>query len=236
MAARSILDATLALLMIAAPTEASAQGLRSARTFRLDSVEGLALENVSADVVTYRGRKAVHLLVREGAVTPGYQARGDALAVILGTSLQDGVIEVDLAGAPQAGASEGARGFVGIAFRIAPNAAGFECFYLRPTNGRAEDQLRRNHSTQYISWPDYPWERLRKENPGQYESYVDLEAGVWTHLKIVVQGAKARLFVNGASEPTLVVNDLKLGAGAPGQVALWIGAETEAYFSNLTLR
>jgi hypothetical protein len=51
------------------------------------------------------------------------------------------------------------RGFVGIAFRR---------FYLRPTNERADDQVRRNHATQYISHRDWPLARLRKETPSQY--------------------------------------------------------------------
>ena len=205
-----------------------------ARTHRLDSLDGLVLEQVAAGVVTYRGKKSVHLLEGENR-SPDYRGGGHAVAIVTDTDFHDGTIEVDLAGAPKPGAGEGARGFVGIAFRIAPNTSSFECFYLRPTNGRADDQLRRNHATQYISWPDYPWERLRKENPGQYESYVDLEAGVWTRLKIGVAGAKARLFVNGAQQPALIVNDLKLGTEPKGQVALWIGSETEAYFANLKI-
>jgi hypothetical protein len=50
--------------------------------------------------------------------------------------------------------------------------SGFECFYLRPTNGRADDQVRRNHSVQYISFRGFPWYRL--ESPEKYESYTDL--------------------------------------------------------------
>jgi hypothetical protein len=103
------------------------------------------------------------------------------------------------------------------------------------TNGRADDQLQRNHSVQYISQPDYTWQRLREENPGMYESYVDLVAGAWTRIKIVVSGTKARLYVNNAEEPCLIVNDLKLGENH-GPVALWTGSDTEAYFSNLTIR
>jgi hypothetical protein len=38
--------------------------------------------------------------------------------------------------------------------------------------------------------------------------------------------------VNGASQPTLIVNDLKRGA-TTGQIGLWIGAGTEAYFRDL---
>lgn len=87
------------------------------------------------------------------------------------------------------------------------------------TNGRADDQLQRNHAAQYVSHPDFPWERLREENPGIYESYVDLEAGGWTRIKIVVSGIKAQLYVDGAAQPCLIVNDLKLGE-THGQVAL----------------
>ena len=59
-------------------------------------------------------------------------------------------------------------------------------FLLRPTNGRAEDQPRRNHSTQYVSEPDFPWQRLRQENPGVYETYTDLQPGVWTKINRAV--------------------------------------------------
>jgi hypothetical protein len=159
---------------------------------------------------------------------------GGGIVVLQGTSFHNGTIEVDLAGKPRAGAEAGARGFVGLAFRVSPDPSKYECFYLRPTNGRADDQLRRNHSTQYISMPDYEWSRLRKESPGQYESYVDLAPGEWTKVKIEVSGTNARLYVNDAAQPVLVVNDLKHG-DSQGAVALWIGMGTESYFANLRL-
>jgi hypothetical protein len=90
---------------------------------------------------------------------------------------------------------------------------------LRFTNGRAEDQLRRNHAAQYVSEPDFPWFRLREESPGVYESYVDIEPKAWTKLKVVVAATKAQLYVNGAAQPCLIVNDLKLG-DTHGQIAL----------------
>jgi hypothetical protein len=67
-----------------------------------------------------------------------------------------------------------------------------------------------------------------------YESYVDLQTGAWTHVKIEVTGVRARLYVNGGTQPTLIVNDLKRGA-ASGAVGLWIGPGTEAYFRNLNI-
>lgn len=61
---------------------------------------------------------------------------------------------------------------------------------------------------------------------------MDLEAGAWTKIKIEVAGTKARLYVNGATQPCLIVDDLKLGVGR-GQVGLWAFIATDAYFSNL---
>ena len=109
----------------------------------------------------------------------------------------------------------------------------YDAFYLRPTNGRAEDQERRNHAAQYISHPDWPWFRLRKETPSRYESYVDLVPGEWTKIRIEVRGATARLFVHDQAQPTLIVNDVKTGAQASGAIALWLGPGTLAHFRNL---
>jgi hypothetical protein len=198
----------------------------AAQTVVLNSLEGIQLRNVKAEAVTFKGRQALR-------VTEAPQAAGeDRLAVLTKVLMQDGTIEVDLAGEPGAGAMQGARGFVGVAFRVAPDLSRFECIYLRPTNGRAEDQVRRNHSVQYISFPGFPWQKLRKEEPEKYESYVDLVPGEWTKMKIEVRGERARLYVHGAGQPALLVNDLKLGAGK-GAVGLWIGPGTIAHFANL---
>lgn len=115
------------------------------------------------------------------------------------------------------GAAEGARGFVGIAFRVQEDEKTYDAFYLRPTNGRAEDQVRRNHSAQYISHPDWPWQRLRKETPERYEAYLDLGLGVWTRIRIEVRGSQAKLYVHGQKQPTLIVNDLKTGTRGGGR-------------------
>jgi hypothetical protein len=207
------------------PFAAAPFALAAAETqsFALQSPDGLTMRRAKALPVSFKGRKALRLTGEGDA---------DGLAILSGPEFQDGTIEVDLAGEPGPGANTQVRGFTGVAFRIAPEAAKYELFYLRPTNGRAEDQERRNHSAQYDSFPDYPWFRLRKENPGKYESYVDLVPAEWTKVKIAVAGGKAKLYVHGAEQPALVVNDLKLGL-AKGAVGLWIGPGTVAHFSNL---
>ena len=159
-------------------------------------------------------------------------ANGNSFAIVKGSRFRNGSIEVELAGKPAANAGAGARGFIGIAFRMQGDR--YEYIYLRPTNGRADDQVRRNHSTQYAAQPDFDFDRLRKESPEKYESYVDLEPGVWTKVRITVDGTKARLFVHGAAQPCLIVNDLKFG-DSEGAVALWVGPGTEGYFSGLKM-
>ena len=202
------------LLLLAVPVAAQST----------DRLEG---KNVSIAQTNYKGRGAVQVVAAPDAPNAA------SYAVVKGASFRDGTIEVDLAGQPAAGAGAGARGFIGIAFRLQGNGA-YEYIYLRPTNGRADDQVRRNHSTQYSSHPDFDFARSRQEAPEKYESYVDLEPGVWTKYRIEVEGQKARLYVHGAEQPCLIVNDLKLEPRGGG-VALWVGPGTEGYFSNLKL-
>lgn len=217
----SLLVATLSIFL--------APGIH-AQTISLDAMDKLKLVNVKAEPVNFKGRKALRVSDAAAAGT-GDEGR---LVILPKTDFQDGIIEVELAGEPGPGAGEGARGFVGMAFRVAADASRFECFYLRPTNGRAEDQVRRNHSAQYISNPGFPWHLLRKEFPEKYETYVDLVAGEWTKVKIEVRGEKARLYVNGVEQPTMLVNDLKQKQ-SKGAIALWIGTGTVAHFANVRI-
>jgi hypothetical protein len=191
------------------------------------SADRLTGKNVSIAQTTFKGRGAIQVVATPEAPNAA------SYAVIKDALFRDGTIEVDLAGQPAAGAGGGARGFIGIAFRLQGDGS-YEYIYLRPTNGRADDQVRRNHSTQYSAHPTFDFARARQEAPEKYESYVDLEAGVWTKYKIEVEGRKARLYVHGAEQPCLIVNDLKLEP-REGGVALWVGPGTEGYFSNLRI-
>ena len=210
--------------------------------YRLDSARGLTLVDVQAEPVSMDGKRGLRVSISTDAkqriaqAPDGQPASLEQLAVIDGSDFSNGVIEAEIAGAPAPDAPPGARGFVGIAFRVKADLRTYDAFYLRPTNGRADDQLRRNHAAQYISHPAWPWYRLRDETPGKYESYVDLEPGKWTRIRIEVQGDHARLFVHGQSQPTLVVNDLKSGADGRGAIALWLDSGTIAHFRALRVR
>ncbi len=198
-----------------------------AASLAAQSADRLAGKNVSIAQTTFKGRSAIRIIAAPDA------PNASSYAIVKDVSFRDGTIEVDLAGQPAAGADGAARGFIGIAFRFGADGR-YEYIYLRPTNGRADDQIRRNHSTQYSSHPDFDFARSRREAPEKYESYVDLQPGVWAKYKIEIEGRKARLYVNGAEQPCLIVNDLKLEP-REGGVALWVGPGTEGYFSNLKI-
>jgi hypothetical protein len=226
---RSTLLAIAASAALLLPASASGQ----AKPFPLESAEGLKLHNVTAEPATHQDRKGLRLTFPAGQSA---QPDLEQLAVIEGLVFSSGTIEAEVAGEPASGAAEGARGFVGLAFRLQDDLKTYDEFYLRPTNGRADDQERRNHAAQYISHPAWPWFRLRKETPSKYEAYVDLQPGVWTKIKIDVRGDRARLYVHDNEQPTLVVNDVKTGAAGKGSVALWIGPGTVGHFRALTVK
>jgi hypothetical protein len=148
---------------------------------------------------------------------------------------QDGTIEVKVLSRLLKTARPSDRGFIGIAFRINEQNSAFECIYIRPTNGRADDQVRRNHSIQYFAFPDFKFDRLRKESPEKYESYADMGLNEWIKMKIVVKGKQVKLFLNNNQQPSLVVNDLKLGENTAGALGLFVDVGTEGYFTDLTV-
>jgi len=207
-----------------------AQGQVRKQTYPLTDTLSLRASNVVMKPDVYKTKRSVRVADSNPALDTELR-----LVKLADTGFHNGTIEVEPAGEPMKNSGEGARGFVGVAFRIDPSNSKFECIYLRPTNGRADDQVRRNHAVQYISYPDYPWYKLREEFPEKYETYVDLEPAKWTKVKIEVKGHTAKLFVHGATQPTLIVSDLKHGDNLAGSIGLWIGPGTEAHFRNLVV-
>jgi hypothetical protein len=224
---------TIVTLVLMLGTVATAQVKR----YPLESMDHLRLHNVSAGPALMHGKKGLRAAVSEEARQRMNQTQQYAQGLVLleGLDFSDGVIEAEIAGDLAPGAGAEARGFVGIAFRIQEDLKSYDAFYLRPTNGRADDQERRNHSVQYISLPEWTWNRLRKESPSKYETYVDLVPGTWTKIKIEVRGEQARLYVHGNEQPSLIVKDVKSGANGHGGVALWLEPGTVAHFRNLTV-
>lgn len=154
-------------------------------------------------------------------------------ARLAGPDFRNGVIQCKVLSRLLEHAPDFARGFIGIAFRIDEHNSNFECIYLRPTNGRAEDQVRRNRALQYFSYPGFKFDRLREESPGKYEAYTDMGLNAWIDMRIEVADETARLYLNASEYPVLIVNDLKHGAQASGGIGLWVDVGTEGYFADL---
>lgn len=125
-----------------------------------------------------------------------------------------------------------AQGFIGLAYHIKKDNSAFESIYLRPKVGRSDNQAFRNKAVQYFSYPDYKFERLRKETAGKYETSAPVDIEEWITLRIELKGEKAYLFVNDAVYSTFVV-DKMLGNEKKGSVALWVDIGTIGYFKDL---
>lgn len=193
------------------------------------SKENLVANQVYLSFVKFEGKE----IVKVEADTTIKGTDEATFVKIKNLDFKDGIIEVKVLSRLMKNAPAFARGFIGLAFRIGEKNEKFESIYIRPTNGRADDQIRRNHSIQYFAFPDYRFDKLRKTDPEKYESYADMGLNEWIILRIEVEGQKAKFFVNNAKQPSLIVNDLKLGADKAGSIGLWIGNWTEGYFKDL---
>ncbi|MDI1324938.1 MAG: hypothetical protein PSV36_19495 [Algoriphagus sp.] len=151
-----------------------------------------------------------------------------------GVNLENGVVEVKMLSRLLPGAPPFARGFIGLAFRINEDNSAFESIYLRPTNGRADDQFRRNHTIQYFAYPDYKFDRLRAESKGEYETYADIGLNEWITVRIEFSGKSVKLYLNDQKSPAFIVKEV-LGTTSSGSVGLWVEIGTEGYFKDFKI-
>lgn len=197
--------------------------------------EDFQVSKVKLTKETYLGFSAIRMVeIDEAASTLRELKEHDEVRSMawLPMDFHDGTIDVDVASQIASGAPDYARGFVGVAFRIDGHQR-HESIYLRPANATVDDQVRRNHTVQYASFPGYDFEQLRREAPEKYETFADIALDRWIHMKIVVHGAEARLYLDGASNAALVVRDMKLGADQHGGVGITPGPGSIVHFRNL---
>ena len=151
----------------------------------------------------------------------------DGLMILRNSNFSNGVIELDIKGS-----SKMQQSFVGIGFH-GKDLKTYDGIYFRPFNFKSDDPVRRAHSVQYISMPNYDWEKLRTEFPGKYENKIDPAPGPddWFHAKIVVNGKHVSVFVNNQQQPSLEVDKLTENTG--GGIGLWVGNNSAGSFANL---
>lgn len=209
----------LAILSLASPLTLSSQ----AKPFEPDlanvaPAKDVKLVNRAVSASDMNGKPALRLDERPGA----------GLVEWPDVQFADGTIEFDVRGKDVLQQS-----FVGLAFHGVGET--YEAVYFRPFNFRAADPDRHSHSVQYVFEPTYSWDRLRSEHPGQYENAITPapDPNSWVHARVVVDYPKVSVFVNNATEPSLVINELS--DHKSGWVGLWVGNGSGGEFAKLRI-
>ena len=197
---------------------------------------GATLHRVEAAPAEYKGRKAIKVEMPDAAIKAQLGIDVDMPTFVrIPVDLRNGTIEVDILSRLNGKGPPDARAFIGISYRITDPEAHFETIYLRPLNGRKKNppSPRDKRAVQYFAYPDWKFDRLRKEYPdGHYESGADIADDEWIMLRLDIDGTRVRVSVNGKDE--LAFADAK-GMPVAGGIGLWVGMGTEGYFSDLRM-
>jgi len=164
-------------------------------------------------------KNALHLDAREG----------DGIAWINGMAMGNGTIEFDVRGK-----NVMQQSFVGIAFH-GVNDSTLDVVYFRPFNFQSPDPERRGHSVQYISLPQFDWQRLRTNFPNKYEQPINPspQPTDWVHVRVLINFPNLSVFVNNNHEPSLVVD--QLSQQKKGAIGFWVGNNSDGDFANLSI-
>ena len=204
--------------------------------------ETFELHNVTGEIINFEGKQVLKIErdlqaipfdsnhVEKTVDEPHY-------AKLLGMEdFESGTIEVKLYSQIQNPAPySGVAGFIGLFFRIAPSDAAFEAIYVRPKVGRAPNQLFRNHAVQYISYPQFKFDTLRKIAPFRYEGSAPVALNEWFTMRIEVNGETAELFINDLKYSSFIVDKL-LGKNTRGGVGVYVDIGTIGYCCDLKVK
>lgn len=209
------------------------------QTITLNNQE-FQLKNVKGSITELNGEKVLKI-ERDLKALPfdvkNLEATVDepTYAKLTNLDFENGVIEVKMLSQIQDPSPfQSAQGFIGVAFRISKHDSAFESIYLRPKVGRSDNQSARNHTVQYYAYPEYKFDKLRKEAPGMYETTAPVNINEWITMRIEVNGQKAYMYINDAKYSTFVVDKNKMkGKTIKGSIALWVDIGTIGYFKDL---
>jgi len=125
----------------------------------------------------------------------------DDVAMLKDFEMADGVIDADMAG-------DGSRGFYNILFRTQSSRDG-DIVYLRPHKTGLDDAQQYTPVLNGVG----PWQIYN--GPG-FTAAVEIPRNTWFHVRLVITGAQAQLYVSNMAVPSLVMNDLKTGMRTGG--------------------
>lgn len=89
---------------------------------------------------------------------------------------------------------------------------------------------------QYFSYPNYTFDYFRNRGIVDFEGPADIALDKWITLKIIVIDEKATFYLNNQKKPVLVVDKMKLGTEARGNIGLFVDIGTEAFFKDLIIK
>ncbi len=155
---------------------------------------------------------------------------GEGMAVLNDVSFTNGTMTFDIKGENKPG-----RSFVGIAFNIEDDST-FEGVYFRPFNFESSEQIRREHSIQYIYHPDFPWNRLREENTGEFEAefFDPPSPDDWFSISLTVE--KDEVIVKDVNSGKVLLQTRRLSSATSDKIGLWVGNNSKGSFKNLKIR
>lgn len=197
------------------------------------------LHNVKGGIVKFQGKKVLKI-ERDLKALPFDEKNLEATvddrhyARLLDVDdFENGIIEVKMYSQLQNPAPyPGIAGFIGVYFRIASDNSAWESIYVRPKVGRIDNQLFRNHTVQYFSYPTFKFDTLRKIAPFKYEGSAPISLNEWITMRIEVNGESAEMFINNMKYSSFVV-DKMLGKNKKGFVGLYVDIGTIGYFKDL---
>jgi 3-keto-disaccharide hydrolase len=157
------------------------------------------------------------------------EKEGDGVAWIDNVNFSNGIIELDIKGKDVLQQS-----FVGVTFHGKDEKI-LDAIYFRPFNFQSSDSVRRIHAVQYVSHPEFTWNKLRETQNGKYEKAIPSapNPNEWFHVKIIVDYPRVSVYVNNSSTPCLSVE--KLNDRKDGRIGLWVGNNSGGDFANLVI-
>ena len=191
--------------------------------------ENFIAVNTFAEDTTLNGEKV--LRVFKNAKLTDFDT--NSIVKLKDFDFHNGKIEVEMLSRLLPDAPDFARGFIGIAFRIAEDNSAFESFYIRPTNAMTDDPVRKAHGCQYFAYPKYTFAYFRENNISDYEAPMNFGLDTWVKLKAEIIDDRAKFYLN--DNLTLTVQDLKHGNNLRGSVGFFVDIGTEAFYKNLKI-
>jgi hypothetical protein len=174
-----------------------------AQTIPFDS-DRWEIQARESKIETYLGRQSLYLK--------------DGFATVRDANFENGVIEFDVAFSAD-------QGFTGVLWRV-QNLENYEEFYVRPHQSGNPDANQYHPVFNDLS----AWQLYYGED---YSTAVEYDFNRWVHIKVVVSGKRAEVYIQDMQSPVLVINELKREI-KPGKVGLKVSSFAPAYFSSFS--